>query len=130
MAAMAAIALAVIAAGNNNGNSGGSGSSHGGGGCDDKDIGGFSNGGDHREQSTKSRRGRNGSRDSNGKVTMTTTARTMTVAMATAVMVAFLPDRQQSAKRGSRSNGGRDGYSNGNGNGNGNCRQRQQRRGQ
>jgi hypothetical protein len=38
------------------------------------------------------------------------------VAMATVVMAVFLPNRQQSAKRGSRRNGGRDGYGNGNGN--------------
>ncbi len=52
----------------------------------------------------------------------------MTAGMATAMMVAFLPDRQQSARRGSRRNGGGDGYGygygkgNGNGNGNGNSR--------
>ncbi len=60
MAAMAAIALAAIAVGNNNGNSSGSGSSGGGGGgcgggCNDKDTGGYSNGGGHRQLSTKSR---------------------------------------------------------------------------
>ncbi len=60
MAAMAAIVLAVIAAGYNGGNSGGGGSSGGSGGCNDKDIGGYSNGGAHRQQSTKSGRGRNG----------------------------------------------------------------------
>ncbi len=37
----------------------------------------------------------------------------------TAVMAAFLPDRQQSARRGSRRNGGGDGYGYGNGKGNG-----------
>ncbi len=55
MAAMVAIAPAVMALGNNNGNSNGSGSSGGGGGggsCGDEDIGGYSNGGDHRQQST------------------------------------------------------------------------------
>jgi hypothetical protein len=55
-----AIALATIAAGNNDGNSGGGGSSGGGGGCDNEDIGGYSDGGGHRHQSTKSDRGRNG----------------------------------------------------------------------
>ncbi len=60
MAAMAAIALAAIAAGNNGGNSGGGGISGGGGGCNDKDIGGYSDGKGHRQQSTKSGRGRNG----------------------------------------------------------------------
>jgi hypothetical protein len=34
----------------------------------------------------------------------------MKVGVATAVMAAFLPDRQQSARRGSRRNGGVDGY--------------------
>jgi hypothetical protein len=46
------------------------------------------------------------------------------------MMAAFLPNRQQSARRGSRRNGGGDGYGygygkgkgNGNGNGNGNSR--------
>ncbi len=52
-------------------------------------------------------------------VTMTMTARAMTAAMVTAVMAVFLPNRQQSAKGGSRRNGGRDGNGNGNGNGNG-----------
>ncbi len=120
--------MAVIVAGNNDGNSGGGGSSGGGGGCDAEDIGGYSDGRGHRQQSTKSGRGRNGSRDSTDKVTMTTTARTMTVVMATAVMVAFLPDRQQSAKRGIRRNGSGDCY--GNGNCNINCRQQWQRQGQ
>ncbi len=63
-----AIALAAIAAGNNNGNSGGSGSSGGSGGCVDKDIGGYSNGRGHRQQSTKSGRGRNVGRDGYGGV--------------------------------------------------------------
>jgi hypothetical protein len=48
----------------------------------------------------------------------------MTAGVATAVMAAFLPNRQQSARKGSRRNGGGDGcgYGNckGNGNGNGN----------
>ena len=48
----------------------------------------------------------------------------MMAGIVTAVMVAFLPDRQQSARRGSRRNGGGDGYGYGNvkgkGNGNGN----------
>jgi hypothetical protein len=46
----------------------------------------------------------------------------MTEGVATAVMAAFLPDRQQSARRGSRRNSGGDsyGYGNGKGNGNGN----------
>jgi hypothetical protein len=66
MAAMAAIVLAEIVAGNIGGNSSGGGSSGSGGGCDDEDIGGYSNGGAHRQQSTKSGRGRN------GKDTMTT----------------------------------------------------------
>jgi hypothetical protein len=60
MAAMAAIVLVVIAASNNDGNSGGGGSNGGGGGCDNKDISGYSNGGAHRQQSTKTGRGRNG----------------------------------------------------------------------
>jgi hypothetical protein len=41
-------------------------------------------------------------------VTTTMTAREMMAAMATAVIAVFLPNRQQSAKRGSRRNGGRD----------------------
>jgi hypothetical protein len=63
MAAMAAIVLAAIAAGNNGGNSGGGGSSGGGCGCEDEDISGYSNGGAHRQQSTKSGRGRNSEGD-------------------------------------------------------------------
>ncbi len=49
MAAMAAIVSVAIAAGNTGSNSSGGGSSGGGGGCDDKDIGGYSNGGAHRQ---------------------------------------------------------------------------------
>ncbi len=41
------------------------------------------------------------------------------VAMATAVMAVFLPDRQQSAKRCSGRNGGEDGNGNGNSNSDG-----------
>jgi hypothetical protein len=68
MAATAAIVSAAIAAGNNGGNSGGGGSSGGGGGCVDKDISGYSDGGAHRQQSTKSIRGRNGEDvDNNGQ---------------------------------------------------------------
>jgi hypothetical protein len=63
MAAMAAIVSAAIAAGNNSGNSNGGGSSGGSGGCNDKDISGYSDGGGHRQQSTKSGRGRNGEDD-------------------------------------------------------------------
>jgi hypothetical protein len=63
MAAMAAIVLAAIVAGNNGGNSSGGGSSGGGGGCNDEDIGSYSNGKAHRQQSTKSGRGRNGEDD-------------------------------------------------------------------
>ncbi len=63
MAAMAAIVSAAIAVGNNSGNSGGGGSSGGGGGCKDEDIGGYSDGRAHRQQSTKSIRGRNGEDD-------------------------------------------------------------------
>jgi hypothetical protein len=46
----------------------------------------------------------------------------MMVGMVIAVMAAFLPNRQQSARGGSRRNGGEDsyGYGNGKGNGNGN----------
>ncbi len=44
----------------------------------------------------------------------------MTAGIVTTVMAAFLPDRQQSARRGSRRNGGGDGYGYGNGKGNGN----------
>jgi hypothetical protein len=67
MAAMAAIVSAAIAAGNTGGNSGGSCSSGGVGRCDDKDIGGYSDGGAHRQQSTNSGRGRNGEdNDNNG----------------------------------------------------------------
>jgi hypothetical protein len=44
----------------------------------------------------------------------------MTAGIVTAVMAAFLPDRQQSARRGSRRNSGGDGYGYGNGKGNGN----------
>ncbi len=50
--AMLAIALAAIALGNNNRNSGSGGSSGGnvsGGPCGDKDIGGYSSGGGHRQ---------------------------------------------------------------------------------
>ena len=65
MAAMAAIVLAAIAAGNTSGNSGGGGSRGGGGGCDNEDIGGYSDGEAHRQQSTKSGRGRNGKDDDN-----------------------------------------------------------------
>ncbi len=50
---------AAIAACNNGGNSGGGGISCGSGDCNDEDIGGYSNGGGHRQQSTKSGRGRN-----------------------------------------------------------------------
>jgi hypothetical protein len=60
MAAMAAIVSAAIPAGNTGGNSVGGGSSGGGGGCNDKDIGGYSDGGAYRHQSTNSGRGRNG----------------------------------------------------------------------
>ncbi len=66
---MLAIALAAIAVGNNDGNSGSGGSSGGsvgGGGCGDKDIGGYIDGGGHRQQSTKDGSGRNGGRDGNG----------------------------------------------------------------
>ncbi len=44
----------------------------------------------------------------------------MTAGVATAVIAAFLPDRQQSARRGSRRNDGGEGYGYGNGKGNGN----------
>jgi hypothetical protein len=68
MAAMAAIVLAVIVVGNNGSNSGGGGSTGGSGGCDNKDIGGYSDGGAHRQQSTKSGRGRSGEdNDDNGR---------------------------------------------------------------
>ncbi len=63
MATMVAILLAAIAAGNTGGNSGGGGSSGSGGGCDDVDIGGYSDGEAHRQQSTNSGRGRNGKND-------------------------------------------------------------------
>jgi hypothetical protein len=66
MVAMVAIALAGIVAGNYKGNSGGSGSSGSGGSYDNKDIGGYSNGRGHRQQSTKSRRGINGGGDGDG----------------------------------------------------------------
>ena len=56
MAAMAAIVSAAIAAGNTGGNSGGGGSSGGSGSCNDEDIGGYSDGGAHRQQSTNSGR--------------------------------------------------------------------------
>jgi hypothetical protein len=88
MAAIAAIVLAVIAAGNNGGNSGGSDGGEGGGSCNNKDIGGYSNGGAHRQQSTKSGRGRNGKDgNNNGQgrqqqgVRKRMTARTMIVGM-------------------------------------------------
>jgi hypothetical protein len=64
--AMSAIALVAIAVGNNAGNSGSSGSSGGNvgcGGCGDKDIGSHSDGGGHRQQSTKDSSGRNGGGD-------------------------------------------------------------------
>jgi hypothetical protein len=67
MATMAAIVSAAIAAGNTGGNSGGGGSSGSGGGCNDKDIGGYSDGRAHRQQSTKSGRGRNGEDDDDSK---------------------------------------------------------------
>jgi hypothetical protein len=49
MAAMAAIALAVMVVGNNDSNSSGGG---GGSSCGNEDIGGYSNGRGHRQQST------------------------------------------------------------------------------
>jgi hypothetical protein len=67
--AMLAIALVTIVVGNNDGNvssGGSSGGSVGGGGCGDKDIGGYSNGGGHRQQSTMDGSRRNGNGDSNG----------------------------------------------------------------
>jgi hypothetical protein len=67
--AMVAIALAAIAVGNNDGNSdsgGSSGGSVGGGGCSDKEIGGYSDGGGHRQQSTKDGSRKNGGRVGNG----------------------------------------------------------------
>jgi hypothetical protein len=67
MVTMAAIVLAAISAGNNGGNSGGGGSSGSGGGCDNKDIGGYSNGRAHMQQSTKSGRGRNGKDNDNNR---------------------------------------------------------------
>ena len=88
MVAMAAIALAAIVAGNNSGNSSGDGSSGGSGGCNDKDIGGYSNGRGHRQQSTKNGRGRNGKDDYDNRrgrqhqwARTTTTARMMTARM-------------------------------------------------
>jgi hypothetical protein len=51
-------------------------------------------------------------------VTKTMMARTITVATMTTMAAAFLPDRQQSTKRGSRRNGDNNGNGNGNGNGN------------
>jgi hypothetical protein len=50
----------------NSGSSGSSGGSVGGSSCSDKDIGGYSNGGGHRQQSTKDSSGKNGGRDGNG----------------------------------------------------------------
>jgi hypothetical protein len=69
--AMWAIALAAITVGNNNGNSGCGGSirgSVGGSGCGGKDIGSYSNGDGHRQQSTKdsSRRNDGGDDNNNG----------------------------------------------------------------
>ena len=58
MVAMATIVSAAIAAGNNGSNSSGHGSSGVGGSCNDEDIGGYSDGGAHRHQSTKSSRGK------------------------------------------------------------------------
>jgi hypothetical protein len=52
-------------------------------------------------------------------VTTRTTARTMMVGTTTAVAASFLPNRQQSTKRGSRRNGGDDNDGDGNGNSNG-----------
>ncbi len=70
MVAMVAIALAAIVVGNKVGNSGGGGSSGGGGGggigCSDEDIGGYSDGVGHIQQSTKSGSKRNGGRDGKG----------------------------------------------------------------
>jgi hypothetical protein len=68
-AAMAAIALAAIVAGNNNTNSSGGGSSGGSGGdsgCGDEDIGGYSDGRGHRQQSFKGSSRRNGGGDGDG----------------------------------------------------------------
>jgi hypothetical protein len=62
---VATISLAAIAAGNSNGNSGGNASGGSGGSCNDKDIDGYSNGGGHRQKSTKGGSGRNGSGDGN-----------------------------------------------------------------
>ncbi len=81
-----AIVLVAIAAGNNGGNSGGGGSSGGVAAATMKTLVAIG----HRQQSTKSGRGRNGGRDGSSKVTMTMMARIMTVAMATVVMAAFL----------------------------------------
>jgi hypothetical protein len=86
MAAMAAIVLVAIAVGNNGGNSGGGGSSGGGGGCNNEDIGSYSIGGAHRQQSTKSGRGRNGEdNDDNGQGRQRQRARTTTMARTTTV---------------------------------------------
>ncbi len=53
-------------------------------------------------------------------VTTTAMAKTMTAARTMVVVAAFLPDRQQSTKRGSRRNGGDDVNGNGDGDGNSN----------
>jgi hypothetical protein len=87
MAVMAAIVLVAIAAGNNGSNSGGGGSSGGGGGCDNKDIGSYSNGRAHRQQSIKSSRGRNGKDDNdNRRGRQRQWERTMTMAIRTAIV--------------------------------------------
>ncbi len=61
--AMLAIALGAISVGNDDGNSSSGGNSGGsivGGSCGDKDIGSYSNGGGHRQQSTKDGSRKNG----------------------------------------------------------------------
>jgi hypothetical protein len=86
MVVMAAIVLAAIAAGNTGGNSGGSGSSGGGGGCNNEDIGGYSDGKAHRQQSTNSGIGRYGKdNNDNRQGGQQQRARTMTTARPTTV---------------------------------------------
>ncbi len=90
------------------GNSGGGGSSGNGGGYNDKDIGGYSDGGAHRQQSTNSSRGRNGEDDDNNgrgqqrqRPRMTTTARTTTVRM-TAMTARMTSEDGEDNRRGRR----------------------------
>ncbi len=95
--AMLAIGLAAIAVGNNDGNSGSSGSSGGsvgGASCGDKDIGGCSDGGGHKQQSTRDGSGRNGGGDGNSNGYNDNNGKGNDGGNGNSVMVVFLPNRQ------------------------------------